>query len=179
MKKLHEINLAFADIETTGLDLETHEIIEIAVLAYNPNTDEIKEWETKIAPSHIETASDVALRINGYTNNPKSYATNLKSAMIKFNSLTEGCIIVGQNINFDLSFIKKAMKELGISPNFDRRSLDLMSLVWFAVKDTGIPGISLEKLCNYFGVCNVGAHTAMVDCRRTFEIYRKLAKPKA
>jgi DNA polymerase III alpha subunit (gram-positive type) len=173
--KLSEQKLAFVDLETTGLSFDNHEIIEIGLLVYNPSTGEVeREWETKIAPTHIETAEDAALRINGYINNPEAYNGNLKSALIKFNSLVKGCIIVGQNIGFDLSFINKNMRELGIKPRFSHRNLDLIGLAWFVVKDTDIPGISLERLCNHFGVSNVGAHTALVDCRRTFEIYRKL-----
>ena len=41
MKKLYDLNLAFTDIETTGLDVDEHEIIEIAALVFNPRTDEI------------------------------------------------------------------------------------------------------------------------------------------
>lgn len=174
---LNERKLAFIDSETTGLSADKHEIIEIAALIYDPASGEVeKEWSTKVAPSHIETANEKALQINGYINNPSAYSGKLKSALIKFNSMTQDCIIVGQNVSFDLSFIYKAMKELDIKPLFDRRFLDLMSLVWFQVKDSDIPNLKLESLCDYFGACNVGAHTALVDCRRTYEVYRKLEK---
>ncbi|KKL99277.1 hypothetical protein LCGC14_1816000, partial [marine sediment metagenome] len=150
-------------------------IIEIGLIIYDQTNDEvIKEWETKIAPTHIETASETALRINGYINNPGLYRKNLKPALIKFNSLVKNCILVGQNISFDISFLHKNMRELGIKPSFSFRSLDLIGLAWFGVKDTNITGISLEKLCEHFNVSNVGAHTALVDCRRAFEVYRKL-----
>jgi DNA polymerase III alpha subunit (gram-positive type) len=174
--KLFEFNLAFTDIESTGLDEAQHEIIEIATLIYDPREDRIlHEWETKIAPSHIETANDQALRINGYINNPASYTNNLKSALIKYNSIVKGCMIVGQNIEFDLKFLRKNMEEQGIDASFDRhRKLDLMALAWFAVKDSDISGMSLSKLCDYFKVSNAGAHGALIDCRRAFEVYRNL-----
>lgn len=175
--KLSEHKLAFVDLETTGLVPEKHEIIEIGTLIYNQQTDEVeREWETKIAPTHIETADEIALKINGYINNPDLYRTSLKSSLIKFNSLVKDCVIVGQNIGFDLSFLYKNMRENDIKPSFSHRNLDLIGLAWFQVKDTDIPGISLERLCNHFGVSNVGAHTALIDCRRSFEIYRHLAK---
>lgn len=173
--KLFEHKLAFVDLEMTGSSTEDHEIIEIGLLIYNPNERNVeREWETKIAPSHIETANDNALKINGYINNPELYRGNLKSALIKFNSLVKNCIIIGQNIEADLSFLHKNMQDLEIKPSFSFISLDLISLAWFYIKDTDIPGISLEKLCNHFSVSNVGAHSALIDCRRTFEIYRKL-----
>ena len=176
-KKLFEYNLAMVDCETTGLDSQKHEIIELATLIYNPSDDKVTdEWVTKIAPSNIVTASPKALQINGYINNPQSYTNNIKSALIKFNSLVKDCIIVGQNIEFDLKFINKNMTDLNIKPSFGQhRKLDLMSLAWWAVKDTEIPGMSLENFCNHFDVPNVGAHSALIDCRRTFEVYKVLA----
>ncbi len=174
-KKLNEYKLAFVDTETTGLDYHQHEIIELATLIYNQQTDEIEsEWETKIAPSHIETASPEALKINGYYNNPDTYTGNINSALIKFNSLVDGCIIVGQNISFDLGFIYYNMKPLNIKPSFGRRYLEMMGMAWFAIKDSDTTKMSLESFCNNFGIPNVGAHSALVDCRRTFEVYRHL-----
>jgi len=176
LKKLSEFSLAIIDCETTGLDMFKHELIEIGVLIYNQEKDQIeREWEIKIAPSHIETADSYALTINGYNKNPNSYKGSLKSALIKFNSLVKDCLIVGQNIGgFDLPFIYKNMDDLDIKPIFSRRYLDLMGLAWWAVKDTEIPGISLEHFCTHFDISNVGAHSAIVDCRRTFEVYRKV-----
>lgn len=174
---LNSLDLAFVDIETTGLDEHIHEIIEIAALVYRPSEDKIiDEWETKIAPLHIETASEHALKINGYINNPKLYTNHLKSSLIKLNSVVKKCMIIGQNIEFDLRFLRHYMAEQGIEPSFDRhRKLDLMALAWFAVKDSSIPGMSLADLCNYFAVSNVGAHGALIDCRRSFDVYRSLA----
>lgn len=175
MIKLNELNLAFVDSETTGLSEFDHELIELAAIIYDPRKDEVvKEWEVKIRPLHIETASQSALKVNGYINNPGLYSKGLKQSLIKFNSITENCVIVGQNIDFDLRFIKKNMSDFGIEPHFDYRKLDLMSLAWWFVKDTDIPGLSLKKICDYFKVTNVGEHSALIDCRRTFEVYKVL-----
>ena len=174
--KLSEFNLAFTDIETTGLSELEHEIIEIATIIYDPREDKvIEEWETKIAPTHIETAQPKALQINGYINNPGLYAGGLNSALIKFNSLAQGCMIIGQNSDFDLKFLYKNMADLNIVPSFDRhRKLELMSMAWFAVKGTEIPGMSLAHLCNHFNITNIGAHAALIDSRRALEVYRSL-----
>lgn len=174
--KLSELKLAVIDIETTGLDLDKHEIVEIVVLIYDPIKDEvIEEYETKIKPSNIETASNKALKLNGYINNPGLYTNNLNSALIKVNSMVKDCMIFNQNVEFDIKFLRKAMEEQNIEPSFHRhRKLDLMALAWFAVKDSDIEGMSLENLCNYFKVSNVGAHGALVDCRRALGIYQCL-----
>jgi len=176
MGKLSELKLAFTDTETTGLDESKHEIIEIACLVYDPVTDSvIEEWEKKISPTHIETADADALKINGYKDNAAAYTGRLKSALIKYNSLVKDCAIVGQNIDFDIRFITRAMKEFDIKPNWNhRRKLDTLSIAWPIVSKTEIPGLGLGHLCEHFGVSNIGAHSALVDCRRTYEVYKCL-----
>jgi len=175
MKNLSKQKLAFIDLETTGLDDNIHEIIEIGVLVYNQESDEVeKEWSTKIAPSNLENAQNQALIINGYINNPNSYNGKLKPSLIKFNSIVKDCVLIGQNIEFDLAFIRRDMFSNNIKPAFKNIHLELMSLAWFAIKDADISGMSLESLCHYFNVCNVGAHSALVDCRRAYTVYRKL-----
>ena len=169
--KLSEKTLCVVDTETTGLDFSRHEIIELACIVYDQTQDLIlKEYEAKIAPNHIETADPKALKINGYDKNAGLYKKGLKSALIKFNSLAKDCIIVGQNIAFDLGFINKAMSDLGIKPAFDRRSLEVSSLCWFHIRGE-MEKMSLAELCNHFGITNFNSHGALVDCRRTLELY--------
>ena len=174
--KYKDCNLAFVDIESSGLDLAQHEIIEIAMITYNKKEDKvIEEWEEKVAPQHIETASETALKINGYANNPNLYTGSLQATLIKFNKLVENCIVVGQNIGFDVAFIEKAMKEFGISPTWDRhRRVDLMSMAWPLLNDTDLPGLGLKHLCDYFNLSNAGQHTALIDCRRSLGVYKCL-----
>lgn len=177
MRKYIDTPLVFIDIECTGLDREVHEIIEMAAIVYDPTEDKIiKQWEKKIAPSHIETATPIALEINGYKNNPGLYTGNLKSALIKFNTIVKKRMIVGQNIaEFDLPFISTNMKKFNIEPAWDRhRKLELMSMAWPAIRNSEIKGLSLSKLCDHFDISNVGEHTALVDCIRAFEVYKCL-----
>jgi oligoribonuclease (3'-5' exoribonuclease) len=55
-------NLAFIDIETTGLNLINNEIIEIGCVITTPKLEIIEEFEIKIKPEHIENA-DLKMRI--------------------------------------------------------------------------------------------------------------------
>lgn len=167
--------LAFVDTETSGLDCRQHEIIEIGVILYDRRKDlTIEEWQTRIAPRNISTASKEALDINGYNKDPDSYKTNIESALCKLNKLTSKCIIVGQNISFDLGFIRRYMEEFNIAPEFDRRSLDIMSMAWPYASENNLNGLSLKDLCNHFNFSNVGSHSALTDCRRALNIYKTL-----
>ena len=46
-------NFAFIDIETTGLNLEKHEIIEIGCAITTPRLEVIEEFNLKIKPQKI------------------------------------------------------------------------------------------------------------------------------
>ena len=167
--------LSFIDIESTGLALDQCEIIELGLVLYDPQADQVlKEYEVKCKPQHIETAEPQALVINGYNLNPAAYKSSLKTALNKINKLTTDTILVGQNIAFDVAFIERAMSDFDIQPKYDRRKLELMSLAWGCVHNKGLRGLSLKDLCTYFSVSNVGAHGALIDCQRALSVYKSL-----
>ena len=173
MKPYKNRLLALIDCETTGFDYTKHEIIELAAIIYDRHADKIiDEWSTKLTPRHIEIADQQALVINGYSSAPNTYRGNIKTALIKFNKLTLDCILVGQNITFDTGFIEQAMLEFNIKPKYDRRKLDILSLAWPIVCEKELSGLGLLNLCDYFGISNVGAHSALIDCRRALGVYK-------
>src|SRR5574344_1343960 len=58
---------AAIDLETTGLDFERCEVIELAIVPLNPDftVSAIPEFTAQIKAEHPETAEADALRING------------------------------------------------------------------------------------------------------------------
>lgn len=172
----NEVKLGFVDLETTGLVAGVNEILEFGLIVYDQKTDSIVgEWQSKVKPVRLETASDYALKLNGFSKNAEAYSGDLATELNKFNDLAEGCVLVGQNTNFDIGFILHEMKKLGIKPKFnERRYLDTMILSWPYIKNQDIKDLSLFYLCEHFGISNKDAHGAMVDCQRTLALYRKL-----
>ena len=74
-------NLAFIDIETTGLNFLKHEIIEIGCVVTTPNLEIIEEFELKIKPENIENADPVALKVNHYNSSDWEGAMSLEKAI--------------------------------------------------------------------------------------------------
>ncbi|MDP3958041.1 MAG: 3'-5' exonuclease [bacterium] len=176
-------NLAFIDTETTGLNPEWHELIEIGgVLARQiprkgkgPELEVVEEFEMKVKPVHVETADPIALEIVGYDEADWTSAVDLKQALIVLAEKTEGCIMVGHNVAFDHSFIEKAYEENGMKNTMHYHKLDTISLAYAKLYDKmEIEKFSLRSLCEYFGIENKRAHTALSDARATFELYKKL-----
>lgn len=176
-------NLAFIDIETTGMDVDIHEIIEIGCVLVKQKRDEqensffevIEEFDLKIKPERIEDADPVSLRINGYDSAQWLFAYNLKEAMQIFSQKTEGSIMVAHNIAFDFAFLDKAFRTTGVENKMHYHKLDTISIAFAKLhKKAEIGRFSLASLSSYFGIENKKAHTALPDARVTFELYKKL-----
>lgn len=173
--------LAFIDIETTGLDVVTHEIIEIGCMIVKDNGDgtfEVKEeFEMKVQPNHIETAQSEALEINGYNPAEWMFALTLPQAMKNLSEKTKDAVMVAHNVAFDYSFLAKAFGDTEVPNQMFYSCLDTISIAYAKLgNNKQITRYSLRSLCEYFGIKNERAHTALADVRATFEIYQKLMK---
>ncbi len=172
-------NLAFIDIETTGFNLERHEIIEIGVIIIKQQDGVpgsiVDEFEIKITPARIQDADPEALAVNGYNQAAWMFAVDLLQAMQLFAEKTRDCVMVAHNVSFDYSFLAKAFATTGVEDQMFYAKLDTIS---YAVAKLGnksaVTRFSLGFLCEYYGIQNEHAHTALADARATSELYRKL-----
>lgn len=176
-------NLAFVDLETTGLDPEKHEIIEVGCLiaeqlprlGKGPTLRIIDELNLRIKPEHLETAEPEALRLNGYNETDWLFAVDLKSALEALVKKAAGAVMVGQNVSFDWTFLERGFERTGVKHNFHYHKLDLLSMAFAKLYDAeAVQRFSLEALADYFGLKNEHAHTAASDIKVTFEIYKRL-----
>lgn len=171
-------NLIFVDIETTGTDPEKHEIIELAYMVVKQDKGGftvVEEREYKVKPEHIETAEPTALKVNGYDEGQWIFASSLADVMKAFGAASKNAVFVAQNVTFDYSFIERALSRTGVPNELFYAKLDTISMAYNKLyKDPRATGFTLKKLCEYFGVENPKAHTALADTRATFEIFKKL-----
>jgi DNA polymerase-3 subunit epsilon len=174
--------LAFVDIETTGLDATTHEIIELGVVIAKMKDGEfavIDELNLKIQPKHLENADAQALRINGYNEADWLFAIPLEDAMKEFAKKTDGAIFVAHNITFDFGFIDTAFKKTGVENKMHFHKLDTISLAFGILHTNDDPGkLSLRTLTEKYGIENKKAHSAFADAYATYEVFKKLMNLK-
>jgi len=168
-------NFAFVDIETTGLNLEKNEIIEIGCVLTTPDLEIIEEFELKIKPERIENADPVALKVNHYNEKDWGNAYDLKEAMEIFSEKVKDCIMVGHNVAFDSGFLEYAFTKTEIMNAMHYHKLDTISVSWAKLhREPDLEHFSLRELCERFGIKNERAHSALPDARATFLLYKKL-----
>jgi DNA polymerase-3 subunit epsilon len=176
-------NLAFIDLETTGLDAEKHEIIEIGCIIVRQipcegrgcDLEIIEEIDLKVKPEHLETSDPESLKINSYNDADWLFAISLEQAMKILAEKTDGAVLVAQNIAFDWLFLEKAFVKTKIKNTMDFRRLDLISMAYAKLyHNPKITRFSLHSLCHHFDIKNERAHSAMADIRAEFEVYKRL-----
>ena len=168
-------NLAFIDIETTGLSVLKHEIIQIGCVLVTSELEIIEEFELKIKPERIQDADKTSLKINHYDERDWVFAYSLQEAMKIFAKKTKNFVMVGQNVCFDSSFLEYAFAKTKIDNSMHYHRLDTISIAWAKLhREPDLEHFSLREMCIRFGIKNESAHTALSDARATFLLYKKL-----
>lgn len=176
-------NLAFIDLETTGLNPTRQEIIEIACIVVEQvpqpgrgaTLKVVSEFESKVKPEHLELAEPEALRINGYNEADWLFAASLEQAMKALMEKAEGAIMISHNITFDWAFLQYAFAKTKLQNKLSPVRLDLMSMAFAKLyHEEKVQRFNLKALSDYFGVTNEKAHTALADIKASIEIYKKL-----
>jgi DNA polymerase III epsilon subunit family exonuclease len=168
-------NFAFIDIETTGLNLFKHEIIEIGCVLTTPNLKIIEKFELKIKPERIKDADSIALKVNHYNEKDWEQALGLEKAINIFSKKVKDCIMVGHNVIFDAGFLEYAFNKSKIKNPMHYHKLDTISIAWAKLhNDPKLEHLSLHEMCARFGIKNENAHSALSDAYATFELYKKL-----
>jgi ATP-dependent DNA helicase DinG len=167
-------NLLFLDLETTGLNVGQHEITEVgALLVSQPDFKVIGTYQTKVMPTHLETATEEALKIGHF--DLKTWEQEAKSLEVAMKELAEfgrDAMLSGFNLTFDWAYLQVAFNQVGIEDPFYYHRFDVMSAAYgimFGHKD--FSKYSLSECCRFFGVTNRNAHTAFADAEATYEVF--------
>lgn len=174
--------LTVLDTETTGLDRDIHEIIQIATISYVVSGEGdrfvTKKFEKKINPQQLHTASEKALEINGFSLEEWNGSPNADEVMLEVKEIIEGSdILVGQNLIFDLNFIHEICHRNEIDPPNFPPYIDTKSIADRLVRANWLQRSGMDYLVEHYGVKVEGrAHTALVDCERTMLVFDELMR---
>jgi len=156
--------LAFIDLETTGVNLGTDRIVEIAIVKILPDGN--KSTKRRLINPEIpipQASSD----IHGITDEMVKDAPTFKQVAQELKQMLDGCDIAGYNSNrFDLPLLVEEFIRVGV--DFDmkgRRMLDVQKI--YHQMEPRTLSAAYKFYCNK----NLdGAHSAEVDASATAEI---------
>ena len=154
------------DIETTGFSPDVNKIIEIgAVKVENGKI-------TERFSSFINPKVPIPYRIEELTHISDDMVIDAPTADVvlpQFLSFCEGCVMVAHNADFDMSFIKKNAKDLGV--DFAPTYIDTVALARYLLPN--LNRFKLDTVAKAVGVNLDNHHRAVDDAACTAEIFEK------
>lgn len=155
------------DTETTGVNPASDKIIEIG-MAKVIDGKIVEEYSTLIDPKiHISERITELTGIKDEDVQGKPVIADIIREIIEF---TEDLPILGHNIIFDYSFIKKAA--VNNSMSFEKKGIDTLKMARRILPD--MPHKSLEYLCKEMNINPGHSHRAYDDAVSAMQLYNKM-----
>ena len=186
------------DLETTGKDPKTAQIVQIGAVVVNARKWEIKPgtefnilakplYGEECAKAGLEELTDGAIKVHGKTHDILSSAQNTKSALENFKAYVDefnfkknrwgSPIPAGYNsIGYDHPILARDLERFGITDFFHPIiKLDVMHHMWmFFENDKDVSSLSADNLIRgKFGYNKGIAHDALGDVVMTAEVLCK------
>lgn len=161
------------DLETTGLDPERDQIIEIGALdvaAGRPG----RRFSTLLQPRTPldgQYVSPFITQLTGITNEMLAAAPQPRQALEAFGRFLGSRVVVGYNVGFDMGFLQQQFQEQLYRP-LANDWVDLLPMaqtlfpLW--------PHHRLNNLASWYHVVNQDAHRALSDVETTEACFQKM-----
>ena len=157
--------VAFIDLETTGVNLSTDRIVEIAIIKVMP--DQTRTVKRKLINPQIsipQSSSD----IHGITNEMVKDAPTFKVAANEIKQFLEHCDLGGYNSNrFDIPMLMEEFLRAGMDVDLsDRRMIDVQH-IFYSME----PRTLTAAYKYYCGKELINAHSAEADVEATIDVF--------
>ena len=160
---------AVIDIETTGLDCENDEILEIGAIRVVDHL--IAERFSVLVRTEKPIPKEITALTGIDTDMVSEQGVELKSALEQLWDFVGQSPLIGHNFAFDRMFLEKACSKTEV--RMPRLPIwDTLILARRELRD--LTDYRLETLAAYFGIKATGQHRALADCITTFQVYEKL-----
>lgn len=154
------------DLETTGLNPKLDKIIEIGAVKVRDGKATDK-FSTFVNPG--KKLPERIVEITGITDADLEGAPFIEDVFPEFMEFIGDDVLLGHNLIFDYSFVKKAAVNLKMK--FERAGIDTLRISRRFL--TGLESRNLGFLCEHYGI-HLDAHRAYNDAFATHLLYEKL-----
>ncbi len=156
--------ICFFDLETTGTNIATDRIVEIAILKVHPNGN--KESRTWLVNPGVPIPPEAAA-IHGITDEKVAGEPTFKELSREIHQMIQGCDLAGFNSNrFDIPLLAEELLRADV--DFDMKnavSVDVQTIFHKMEKRT------LEAAYQFYcGKDLLDAHSASADTQATYEV---------
>lgn len=156
--------LVFLDIETTGLNADIDQIIEIG--AIKVSGDEVIEFHRLIQAS--TPLSDTVCNLTGITDEMLREGTVLENSIRDLDIFIQGATLVGYNISFDIRFLNKALEKYSLEP-IHNKTVELMREV--KKRNSFQTNYKFETSLKEYGINKAVLHRALEDAKLMYQLY--------
>ena len=172
------------DVETSGLEVDYHEIIQLGAVLYDSAWQEVSTFLSNVYPEHPDRFSIPASKVHDLTVHDLDDAPQLHEVLEDFETWLldhvgkqpktrnqlRNVVVCGQSVATDINFLKNAYNRQHLSWEFSNRVLDLfvLSNYYFQIlraNDIATPkSLGLGAVAQYFGLeRELDTHNALED----------------
>ncbi|MFA9398416.1 MAG: PolC-type DNA polymerase III [Clostridiaceae bacterium] len=151
------------DIETTGLSILNHNIIEIGAVKIQ-NKEIVDRFSEFVNPE--QNIPENIVELTGIDDDMVKDSDTIDIVLKRFLEFSKDSILVAHNANFDVSFIKRIGRDMNVKIN--NPVLDTLTLSQYLYKD--ISKYKLNNLCKHLGITLLNHHRAVDDAKATCDI---------
>ena len=162
------MNYVAFDIETTGLNPKYDKIIEIGAVRVREG-EPVETFSTFVNPAKSLPARIVEL--TGIRDADVAAAPYIDEILEPFLSFVGDDVLLGHNILFDYSFVKKAA--VNQKKAFEKQGIDTLRIAKRFLNE--LESRQLGFLCDYYQIA-LEAHRALNDAVAAHRLYRVLAR---
>src|SRR4051812_543355 len=175
IEKLCDIPLAFVDVETTGASAEWGDrVIELGIARYEGGKlvaqyQQLIDPQRRISPGVSALTGITDAMVAGQPRFTEQFPAALE--------LLQGAAVLGHNVRFDLSFLRKEFRRCGCDLQEKLGDVPVLDTVRIARRRFGRGGNGLQNLARRLGCPPTTAHRALADALTTAAVFEKLMEP--
>ncbi|MEZ4895099.1 MAG: exonuclease domain-containing protein [Saprospiraceae bacterium] len=155
---------AIIDVETTGGTARWERITEIAIVLHD-GEKVVDTFSSLLNPDRSIPWN--ITQLTGITDEMVSEAPHFYEVARQIVEMTEDCIFVAHNVNFDYSFVREEFARLGY--DYTRKQLCTVRLARKVFP--GLSSYSLSNLKKHFGIKAEKSHRALDDTLATTKLF--------
>lgn len=155
------------DIETSGLNPKYDRIIEIGAARIRQGA--VTDTFDCLINAGVKIPDRIT-ELTGITNGMLKEGISLRQAIEEFHIFCGDEVLLGHNVMFDFSFLKKAAVNHRLS--FEKKGIDTLKLARIFLPE--LEKRSLEYLTEYFDIETIVHHRAFEDAKAASDLYQIL-----